>query len=209
MVAQIPIHFSYFLRFFCKFLQSIRSNIAVMAEKNDDELLVQKFIQGDDSAFDGIVKKYSTEIAVLANRLLGWPGEVEDVVQDIFLAAFVGLKKFRCECSLKSWLFTITINKCRTYRYKRFLWQRQTIHKLPPNRPADEELMDNDTFNLVRQTVIALPAKYREAIVLRYLQELSISESSRILGIPENNLHVRLNRARELLRKDLSMLIEE
>jgi len=188
--------------------------MVVMAEKNDDESLVKQFSQGDDSVFDRIVEQYSADIAVLTNRLLGWPGDVEDVVQDIFLAVFVGLKKFRCECSLKSWLFIITINKCRTYRYKRMLWQRcKTIPKLrlrlPPNRPADGKLMDNETFNRVRHAVTALPAKYREPIVLRYLQGLSINESSRILGISENTLQVRLNRARKRLRRELTELIEE
>jgi len=187
--------------------------MVVMAEKIDDEFLVKQFSQGDDSAFNRIVEQYSADIAVLTNRLLGWPGDVEDVVQDIFLAVFVGLKKFRCECSLKSWLFTITINKCRTYRYKQILWQRKTITKLrlrlPPNRPADGRLMDSETFNRVRRAVKAMPAKYREPIVLRYLQGLSINESSRILGISENVLQVRLNRARKRLRRELAELIEE
>jgi RNA polymerase sigma-70 factor (ECF subfamily) len=180
-----------------------------MAEQNDDESLVNQFNQGDDTAFNRIVKRYSADIGVLANRLLGWPGEVEDVVQDIFLAAFVGLKKFRGQCHLKSWLFTITINKCRSYRYKQMLWRRKNIQKVPLNRPAVSELMDSETFNRVRQAITALPAKYREPIVLRYLQELSISESSRILGISENSLQVRLNRAKQRLRRELAELVEE
>jgi RNA polymerase sigma-70 factor (ECF subfamily) len=204
---------SVFPGFFCKIFVNIRSNIVVMAEKNDDEYLVKQFSQDNESTFEGIVEQYSADVAVLANRLLGWPGDVEDVVQDIFLAVFVGLKKFRGQCSLKSWLFIITINKCRTYRYKQILWKRKTIPKLrlrlPPNRPADGRLMDNETFNRVRLAVKALPAKYREPIVLRYLQELSVTESSRILGISENTLHVRLNRARECLRQKLAELIEE
>jgi len=185
-----------------------------MAETIDDECLVRQFNQGDNSAFDGIVKKYSADIAVLANRLLGWPGDVEDVVQDVFLAVFVGLKKFRCECSLKSWLFTITINKCRTYRYKRMLRLKKfskAADKMPRShsRAADGQLMDSETFNRARHAVTALPAKYREPIVLRYLQQLSITESSRILGISENLLQVRLNRARKRLRRELAELLEE
>ncbi len=92
--------------------------MVVMAKTIDDERLVEQFKRGDESAFDRIVEQYSSDIAALSNRLLGWSGEVDDVVQDIFLAAFLGLKKFRCECSLKSWLFTITINKCRSHRYR-------------------------------------------------------------------------------------------
>ncbi|MDH4241506.1 MAG: RNA polymerase sigma factor [Phycisphaerae bacterium] len=183
-----------------------------MAKTLDYEILVEKFSRGDETAFDRIVEGYSADIAVLANRLLGWPGDVEDIVQDVFLAAFVGLKKFRCECSLKSWLFTITINKCRSYRYKQILYLRffsrasvKASAVLNPN--ADNVLMKDETFDKVRLAVQALPLKYREPVVLRYLQELSIEETARILSISKNALQVRLSRARERLRRDLTELI--
>ncbi len=182
-----------------------------MAEIIDDELLVEQFSRGNESAFERIVKQYSAEVAALANRLLGWPGEVEDVTQEIFLAAFLGLKKFRCDCSLKSWLFTITINKCRTYRYKRWLRLRrfsQEIDKVSFSSACEEKYMDADEFKHVRRAVVALPAKYREPVVLRYLQEIDIDEISRILGISKNTLNVRLSRARKRLKEDLAKLIE-
>jgi len=179
-----------------------------------DEQLVEHFNRGDDSAFERIVEEYSADITVLANRLLGWPGEVEDVVQDVFLAVLVGLKNFRCECSLKTWLFTITINECRS-RHRRMtrllrLPKRAGKHCEPcSNGTADKNSMDRETFESIRTAVRALPAKYREPLVLRYLQELSMSQISSILGITENALQVRLSRARGLLKQRLSRLIEE
>jgi RNA polymerase sigma-70 factor (ECF subfamily) len=210
-----------------------------MAGKSDDELLVEQFSRGDESAFERIVEQYSAEVAALANRLLGWPGEVEDITQEIFLAAFMGLKKFRCECSLKSWLFTITINKCRSHRYKRklrqlkaismwrghlalvtFRWQDASgtqgrdglatngIGMRLPRTDTGVSSMDVDDFNRVRRAVAGLPAKYREPVVLKYLQELDTDEICRILGISKNTLHVRLSRARKLLEPKLAGLIE-
>jgi RNA polymerase sigma-70 factor (ECF subfamily) len=182
-----------------------------MAEINDDESLVKKFKQGDESVFERIVRQYSAEVAVLANRLLGWPGDVEDVTQDVFLAAYLGLKKFRCQCGLKTWLFTITINKCRSYRYKRMLRRRLTIPRLRLRMPpdADKSLMDSETVERIGRAIRGLPARYREPIVLRYLQELPTEEICRILGISENSLQVRLSRARKRLRTELAELIEE
>jgi RNA polymerase sigma-70 factor (ECF subfamily) len=182
-----------------------------MAEKIDEELLVEQFRRGDEFAFERIVDQYSGDVAALANRLLGWPGEVEDVTQEIFLAAFLGLKKFRCDCSLKSWLFTITINKCRTNRYKRWLRLRrfsQEVNKVSLSSACEEKYMDADEFRHVRRAVAALPAKYREPVVLRYLQEIGTDEISRILGISKNTLNVRLSRARKRLKEDLAKLIE-
>ena len=182
-----------------------------MAEKIDDEQLVEQFRGGDDSAFERIVEQYSVDVAAFANRLLGWSGDVEDVTQEIFLAAYLGLKKFRCECSIKSWLFTITINKCRTYRYKRKLWWKRFSHEsdnISISTGCEEKSIDTDEFRHVRRAVSALPAKYREPIVLRYLQEVDMDETSRILGISKNTLNVRLSRARKQLKEDLAELIE-
>ncbi|MHC4482516.1 MAG: RNA polymerase sigma factor [Planctomycetota bacterium] len=181
---------------------------------NSDEFLIERFNQGDDSVFDRVVEEYSADIAALANRLLGWPGDVEDVVQDIFLAAYLGLKKFRCECSLKTWLFTITINQCRDYRYKRMLRLKtfsKAADKIPaaPAHAPDDTPMNRETFRHIQRAVKALPAKYQEPVVLRYLQELPINEISRILGISENTLQVRLSRARKRLKQDLAELMEE
>lgn len=185
-----------------------------MAETIDDEHLVEQFNRGDESAFDTIVEQHSSDIAALANRLLGWSGEVDDVTQDIFLAAFLGLKKFRCDCSIKTWLFTITVNKCRSYRYKRVLRSRRIsqvadIVAEASDGQADSKPMEAETFERVRRAVQELPAKYREPVVLRYLQELPTDEISRILGISNNTLQVRLNRARARLKEDLAELTKE
>ena len=210
-----------------------------MAETINDERLVGQFNRGDTSAFDRIVERYAADVAALANRLLGWPGDVEDITQEVFLSAFLGLNRFRCDCTLRSWLFTITINKCRSYRHKRKLQRLKTIAmwrdrpglssrwhlvnrkeqgqdalatndigmRLPPTQ-IGESLLEAETFMRVRKAVAKLPAKYREPVVLRYLQELPTDEIARILKISRNTLHVRLSRARESLRQELTELIE-
>lgn len=180
----------------------------------DQERIVRRFKRGDTSAFDRIVADNYAEIAALANRLLGWPGDIEDVAQDVFLAAYVGLKRFRCDCSLKTWLFKITINKCRTYRYKRMLHlglsQQAIAQRNGLARDAEEKQNTHqERFLRVRQAVKALPAKYREAVVLRYLQELSSREVCELLGISSSALQVRLHRARNRLRVQIGELIEE
>ena len=200
--------------------------MVAMARGIDDELLVEQFNRGDQAegldrvkpplgraAFDRIVDEYSADIAVLANRLLGWPGEVEDVVQDVLLAAYLGLKKFRWECSLRTWLYTITINKCRTYRYKRILRLKMISRAITESsfaqwRAQESTAMDREIFERVRRAVKALPRKCREAVVLKYLQELPTDEICRILGISDNTLQVRLHRARAVLRGNLADIMD-
>jgi RNA polymerase sigma-70 factor (ECF subfamily) len=69
--------------------------------------------------------------------------------------------------------------------------------------------METEAFERIRSAVEALPAKYREPVVLRYLQELPTDQISRILGISKNALQVRLNRARARLKLNLAELTEE
>ncbi len=197
--------------FFCKFPMCSQSNISVMTERMEDELLVEQSIRNNEISFENLVEQYSEDVALLANRLLGWPGEVEDITQEVFLAAFLALKNFRHDCSIKTWLFTITINKCRSFRYRRLFHWRKILDKQNSKQStaaADRKIQAIEASEKVRNAVHALPAKYREAVVLRYLEELPTEEISSILGISVNTLHVRLSRAREKLKQDLKEIIE-
>lgn len=188
--------------------------MAAMAKVTEELALVERFRRGDDSAFDRIVAQHSAEIAALANRLLGWPGEVDDVVQEVFVAAWIGLRKFRGESSLRTWLFTITVNKCRSRRVRRRHCLRVATLEAAEavesrGRGADSAAMDQETFARVRRAVQMLPPKYREIMVLKYLEGLETDEICVLLAITTNALQVRLNRARKRLREQLGDLLEE
>ena len=187
--------------------------MSAMAKITEEQALVERFRRGDDSAFDRIVERHSAEVAALANRLLGWPGEVDDVVQDVFVAAFVHLKKFRGECRLRTWLFTITVNKCRRNRLRRRRLRAMQVDDLEAavgqSEGAERPAMDEETFARVRRAVQALPRKYREVVVLRYLEGLEPGEIGELLGVRVNAVQVRLNRARTRLKEQLGNLLEE
>ena len=182
---------------------------------SEDLALVEQFRRGDDSAFDRIVERYSAEVAALAHNLLGWPRDVDDIVQEVFVAALLGLKSFRGDCSLRAWLFTITLNKCRTYhRYRRMLHLRVRAMDDAAASPSTDEgaekgVVDQETFALVRTAVRVLPPKYREVVVLRYLEGFETSDICRLLGISISAFNMRLNRARKRLRKHLTGLTED
>ncbi len=187
--------------------------MAAMADRLEEQALVERFRRGDDSAFDGIVEKYAAEIAAFANRLLGWPQDVEDVVQDVFISAFAGLRKFRGQCRLRTWLFTITINKCRRHRYRRLSCVREVAMGDEPDLPSDETAeagaISAETLAHVRRAVRTLPPRYREVVVLRYVEGLATHEICELLGITANAMQVRLHRAKRQLKDSLDGLIEE
>jgi len=188
--------------------------MAAMAKISEEQVLAERFRRGENSAFDRIVERYAADVAALANRLLGWPQDVDDVVQDVFVAAFRGLRDFRGDCRLRTWLFTITVNCCRHYRrrylrHARWIRRNENAPSLCLSEDAQIVAIDAERFSRVRQAVRALPTKYREVVVLRYLQGLETAEICRLLTITANALNVRLNRARERLKGDLNELLKE
>ena len=182
--------------------------------KNDAESLIGAAKVDKDAIFETLISRYSADISRLANRLLGWPGDVDDIVQDVFLAAYTGLDKFRGDSEIKTWLFSITINKCRTNRYKKMLSLKflekfsEKFRGLTVSSASDKPIRD-EICESVRSAVSNLPVKYREAVVLKYLQELNTDEIIKILNISENTLNVRLSRAKKSLSYKLAPLVEE
>ena len=90
--------------------------------------------------------------------------------------------------------------------YLRFFSKAAVKASVAPAHDEGKAQVDDETFHKIRHAVQALPLKYREPVVLRYLQELSTDEIIRILGISKNALQVRLSRARDRLRQDLAEL---
>jgi len=184
------------------------------APANDEGAdLVGRLGEGGASAFDRVVEQYRDRVAPLCHRLLGWPDEVEDVVQDVFLAAFRALPRFRGDASLWTWLARITINTCRRQRHRRILRLRLVAgaRERPPHaRPVMPERpsMDRETLDQVRRAVRGLPARLREVVVLHYLEQMPTDAVSEVLGIRRNTVQVRLHRARARLKERLAGLIE-
>ncbi len=162
-----------------------------------------RFRRGDEAAFDEIVALFQDGVAALANRLLGWPGDVDDVCQEVFLAVYLNLKRFRGQSSLKSWIYAITLNKCRSRERKR-LWRKRKLNQAIPDSQAGVPCgLEKETLRAVHRSIRRLPIKYREPIMLKYLQELPTDQVCRILGISRNTLNVRLSRARQQLKQTL------
>jgi RNA polymerase sigma-70 factor (ECF subfamily) len=174
--------------------------------------LEQRFRDGADTAFDEVVESYLPSVQQLAYRLAAWDAEVEDIVQDVFTAAFTNRRSFRSGSSLKTWLFAITINTCRSRNRRRLLWQRfvkkQPIYSSSPvDNPARNSL-EREQVEKVQSAARRLPAKYRDVIVLKYLEELSTNQILEILNISERAFYTRLSRARNCLQEDLFNYVE-
>jgi RNA polymerase sigma-70 factor, ECF subfamily len=166
--------------------------------------------------FELVVEQQQANVVRLARRLLGWSADaadLDDVVQDVFLAVLKHLPTFRGQSSVATWVTRITINACRAQRRKRVVrlaflkrWMTQAPQSHEPGATDDER---GETNERVRQAVGGLPNKYREVIVLRYLQGLTLDEVAEVLGATRAAVEVRLHRAKHMLKDELGPLMDE
>ena len=147
--------------------------------------------------------EYGSELTFLAYSYVKNAEEAKDIVQNVFVAAFQHLSGFRGDSSVKTWLYRVTINKCKDH-LKSSLFQRVVLFGSTPETnkketPIDENYLDKEASNTIKKAVFTLKLKYREVILMRYYQDLSIKEISLILNLPEPTVHTRLRRAKEQL----------
>ena len=169
--------------------------------------LARRFATGEPGAFEEVVATYQSRVERLAHRLLGWrAADVEDAVQDVFLAAISHAGRLRGERGLWSWLATITVNTCRS-RMRRAWVLEKVLGRRPPGETeapaADAHAERGEDLGRVREAIERLAARDREVIVLHCLEGMRTGDLAEVLGISNTAVHVRLHRARLRLRREL------
>ena len=174
-----------------------------------DRADVARVRAGDVEAFAAIVRRWQTPLVNLAYRFCGDRGRAEELAQEAFLRAYRNLEGFRGDSAFSTWLFALATNLYRT-ELRRIPQRTIALEDAPePRDPYSmseaHELRDRDLA--VRRAVLALPAKYREAMLLFYFHEMDVPAAARSLGLPEGTVKARLHRGRELLRAKLLRLL--
>ena len=164
-----------------------------------------------------MVSVHQQQVARTARRLLGpaaGPEGIEDVVQEVFLSAFLHRDRFRGDSSLSTWLTSVTVNKCRSLIRRRAVRRRlfPWMGGQSLSDQGDGSLDRQETHEIneeVRRAVYRLPQKYREPVVLRYFESMSPEEIAAALGLAANTVEVRLSRARKKLKTVLAHRLRE
>lgn len=152
-----------------------------------------------------LVEKYGDEMLRLAMLYLSSREQAEDAVQDSFIKIF---RSGREDALNKSFVMRVLVNTCKDYLKSG--WNRRV--ELPGELPEGESAwgcpQQNETGAL-RSAILGLPVKYREVIILRYYEGLTVNEIARILCAPQPTVSVRLRRACTLLEKRLEGIARE
>ena len=204
-----------------------------MDAKLDETAILNLLRQRDETAFTQLVEQYHTSLVRLARMYVQDTTTAEEVAQETWLAVLHGLEGFEGRSSLKTWIFTILTNKAktrsqrenRTLSYTDLEEALQNAPTVDPKRFHDasaerfsdhwaaapeswagipeDTFLSEETMNLIRRTIDALPENQRLVITLHDRDELSPQEICNILGISETNQRVLLHRARARVRQAL------
>jgi RNA polymerase sigma-70 factor (ECF subfamily) len=171
-----------------------------------DYRLIEGCRAGDATAVEHFVQTYQQDLYRLALSILDDSSEAEDATQDTLLAALRALDSFHGASSLKTWLYSITVNICRTRlqqlkRRERLAEILGGILRIQNARPplVEEDVIQNESDDAFWHAIRSLKEKHRIPLVLRYYHDLSVAEIATVLQIPEGTVHSRLNTARRQL----------
>ena len=194
----------------------------VPAAESSDESLAARAAAGDDAAFEALVVRFQQRVFRLACRLTG-ETDAPDVLQDTFLQVYRHLPAFRGESQFSTWLYRIATNVALMHRRARARRPTESLDGFLPQFDADgrftqtpdglqiasrvDELLDRKVLaEKAHAAIDRLPDLYREAFVLRDLEELSTADVALVLGVEPATVRQRVHRARLMLRGYLSEL---
>ena len=184
------------------------------AKTSRERELMQRVIAGETELFYELIQPYQRGVFLAAASILGNDADAEDVAQEAILKAYKNLTRFRQESKFSTWLIQIAINeakmklrKARRHLYESLDCGQQTDDgDYIPSDFADwreipsEALEQRELREALNRALKSLPEKYRTVLVLRDVQQMSIAETAKVLGISEENVKTRTSRARLQMR---------
>lgn len=182
------------------------------SRKELDLELVRSAQAGNMGAFEDLIKRYKTRLTRYLSTILRDAGETEDVVQETFIKAYLGLKGFRGESSFSTWFFRIGINTARrslVRNRRRHFQLTEPAGDVTGNEQHSGAETDFDTpeskmetrqfLDLLDAALDHLPAEQRESFVLRELEGLSYEEIAEKMHCPVGTVRSRIHRARDTI----------
>lgn len=179
--------------------------------------LVAACLDGDQEAWDAIVRRYRQRVFNVAYTFVGRHEEAEDLTQEIFLKVFRALGTFDRRANFRTWLVSVARNLCIDH-YRRVRKERETFDRgvdvaelalaaAGPDPMA--RLQRVDRRELLRQAMREVPPVLREAVLLRDMQELAYDEIARRLALPVGTVKSRISRGRRELARQIGRLRAE
>jgi len=182
------------------------------------ETLLLRLKARDEAAFEEVFELHKDMVYALASRLLTDKSEAYDVTQDVFLVLYRQIQRFRGECTLKTWLYRVTLNQAanRNRWWRRRFRERSrplsitgsfedqpSVEPVSPGPSLDRQLLSLEAREAIAKGLARLPFDQKAAVILRDVQHLSYEEIARTAGVSVGTVKSRIARGREKLRRVL------
>jgi RNA polymerase sigma-70 factor (ECF subfamily) len=183
--------------------------------RQEDARLIKEALGGHQPAFERLKQKYHDSVYHLIYRMVREKDDVEDLVQEAFIKAFLSLASFNDQYAFSTWLYKIASNNCIDYLRRKKLATFSINKPLESNDSEytfevpdstyepDREIIERQKQRLFEEAINSLPPKYRRVIILRHGEEKDYQEIATILKLPLGTVKAHIFRARELLYKYL------
>ena len=169
--------------------------------------------QGDQSAFEQLVKLYEKRVLALTTRMCKNPADAEEAAQEAFLSAWQGLPFFRGDASFSTWLYRLASNACvdllrregrRQSAAGPSLNDEEVQLEVPDTAPSPQEQAERSELRQqIEAGLQALTPDHRQVLILREMHQLSYDEISQVLDVDVGTVKSRINRGRKQLRNFL------
>jgi RNA polymerase sigma-70 factor, ECF subfamily len=183
-----------------------------------EQELIRRVREGDKEAFYGLVRPCQRAVFFAARSVLNNDADAEEAVQESVLKAFMHIKQFRGESKFSTWLVQIAINEARMKLRKEHRELYESLDESIADEQGDywprdfadwreipiEALQRKELREALSKALASLEPKYRQVVVLRYIQHLSVAETAETLGLSEEAVRTRLHRARLRMRDALA-----
>jgi len=194
-----------------------REHRSDMAEPTDKELL-ECARKGDAAALRTLIRRHDKYLYRVVRSVLADDNEAEDVIQETFIRAFRGLENFRGDANIRTWLTRIALNEAvRRRRRQRSTVDLGELHARDdrdpqqtfasswraPDSDPERAAARSQMRQILERAIDGLPAAFRTVLILRDVEELSVQQTAKLLGIRPETVRTRLHRARRFLREKL------
>ncbi len=187
-------------------------------DQMSDAELAARVRGGEPALFELIMRRHNRRLFRIARGILGDDAEAEDAVQEAYVSAYFKLEQFRGPDGFAGWLGQIVVNQALGRRRKRLRLVTSSLEALDeaahrdaaavdmksPDGGPEAELHERQLRRLLEQAIDGLPMAFRVTFVLREIEQLSVADTARFLGIEEATVKSRMHRARRLLQRDLT-----
>jgi RNA polymerase sigma-70 factor (ECF subfamily) len=175
-----------------------------------DAALIVRVLAGDIDAYTPLVDRHYEPCARYARRMLGNGHDAEDVLQETFLRAYLGLGQYRERHQFRAWLFRILVNQCRSHVRRRVRQAQRIVHDESAEATVGVSPDASEALRGILQSALdRLDPPSREALLLKYGEQLDYEAISRMTGCSISALKMRVKRARNAVRPLLEELLHE